>query len=54
MKKGFVITETLVIALFTAILGAYVQKEHDVTHYIYNSDKNQTTVFWVSVEGNNG
>ena len=47
MRLGFVVTETLLIAIISAIAGFYIEKETKVTNYIYNADGNKTTILWV-------
>lgn len=47
MRKGFVISEAIIIAVISAIFGMYAQKQTNVTQYIYNADENKTTILWI-------
>lgn len=46
MRKGFVVTEALLIAIISAVAGFYIEKETKVTNYIYNADGNKTVILW--------
>lgn len=46
MRKAFVVTEALVIAIISALAGFYIEKNTQITNHIYNSDGNKTVILW--------
>ena len=47
MRRGIVITESLIISIVSLVIGFYIEKETKVTNYIYQSDANKTVILWV-------
>jgi|FLOH01.1.fsa_nt_gi hypothetical protein len=52
MRFAFIVTETLIIAIISLIAGFYVEKQTNVTNYIYQSDLNKTTILWIENAAN--